>query len=80
MFYRNIWYDPKETAVARMAAILAGVSIRRAVKLRRYAVTTQLDRFERYRTVYGLLGIVKMYLVSGFRLLFHRPKDSVYPK
>jgi hypothetical protein len=72
MLCRNIWYDPTETAVARMAAILSGVSVRRAVKLRRYAVTTQLCRFERYRTVYGLLGIIKMYLTLGFGYLFHR--------
>jgi hypothetical protein len=55
---------------------MEGESLREAAKLRWYTVTTEDARFGQYRLTRGLLGVIKMYLVLGFRYLSCRLKQG----
>jgi hypothetical protein len=74
LFGRDIRYSPEETATARWACIMGGDSLRKAATLRWYNVTTEDDRFEKYRLAYGFWGVIKIHLVLGFGYLFRRLK------
>jgi hypothetical protein len=67
---RNIRYSPEETASAKTEAC----SLREAAKIRAYIVTTEYDRFEKYRITHSCFGRVRMCLAEGFRYLFDRLK------
>jgi hypothetical protein len=69
-------YSPEETAAARMGALLGGRGLRYVAKIRAYAVSTEYDRFEKYRITYGFFEVVKMHLVLGLGYLFRRMEEG----
>jgi hypothetical protein len=75
IFGRDIWYSPEETAEARMRAITSGASLRRTAKIHAYIVTTEYDRFEKYRITRSFFGVIKMHLALGLEYLFCRLKE-----
>jgi hypothetical protein len=76
LFGRTMRYNPKETAEARMRAVAAGFSLRQAAKIRAYVVTTEYDRFEKYRIVHGFFDVIKMHLVLGLGYFFRRMEEG----
>jgi hypothetical protein len=74
LFSGNIRYSPEETTEARTRAIASGSSARKTAKIRAYLVTTEYDRFEKYRITRGCFGRFRMCLAEGFRYLFDRLK------
>jgi hypothetical protein len=75
LFGRNIQYSPEETAEARMQAIAYGKTLREAAKMRAYVVTTEYDRFEKYRITYGFFEVIAMHLVLGLGYWFRRMEE-----
>jgi hypothetical protein len=76
LFGRDIRYSPEKTAEARMLAFIYGDSLHRAAKIRAYVVTTEYDRFEKYRITRSFFGVVKMHLVLGLGYWFRRLKEG----
>ena len=76
IFGRNIRYSTEETAEVRREAITSGKSLFQVAKLRCYIVTTEYDRFEKYRITHGFFEVVNMHLVLGLGYLFRRLEEG----
>jgi hypothetical protein len=73
LFGCDIRYDPEKTVRVRMEAIVAGVPLSQAAKLRVYAIPAM----HVYScTVYGLFQAVKMHLVFGLGYLRCRRREG----